>query len=69
MIVIFEFIETGLVLHLPSAILAVGLVLSGMLSMAAGLTLHTIVRRFQELDYRLRALTEELRSNRSKDKN
>lgn len=68
-IVILEFIETGLVLHLPSAVLAVGLVLSGMLSTAVGLTLHTIVRRFQELDYRLRILTEELRSRRSEDKN
>ncbi len=60
-IVIYEFIETGLVPRLPSAVLAVGLVLSGMLSITVGMVLHTIVRRSQELDHQLRVLTDDLR--------
>ena len=55
-LVIYEFIETGLVPRLPSAVLAVGLELCGMLLVMVGLILHTIVRRFQELDYNLRGL-------------
>lgn len=55
-IVIIEFIKTGLVPRLPSAVLAVGLVLSGMLAMVVGLVLHTITRRFQELDHQLKML-------------
>lgn len=53
-VVIVEFIRTGLVPKLPSAVLAVGLVLSGMLSLVVGLVLHTITRRFQELEHQLR---------------
>jgi glycosyltransferase involved in cell wall biosynthesis len=60
-IVIYEFFETGLVPRLPSAVLAVGLVLSGMLSMTVGLILHTIVRRSQEFDYQLRVMGDEVR--------
>jgi glycosyltransferase involved in cell wall biosynthesis len=58
-IVIVEFLETGLVLRLPSAVLAVGLVLSGLLGITVGLVLHTIARRSQEFDYQLRKLLEE----------
>ena len=58
-IVFFEFLETGLVARLPSAVLAVGLVLAGLLSMTVGLILHTIARRSQELDHQLRKLLEE----------
>jgi glycosyltransferase involved in cell wall biosynthesis len=53
-VVIVEFIKTGLVPRLPSAVLAVGLVLSGMLLLVVGLVLHTITRRFQELEHQLR---------------
>lgn len=53
-VVIVEFIRTGLVPKLPSAVLAVGLVLSGMLLLVVGLVLHTITRRFQELEHQLR---------------
>jgi glycosyltransferase involved in cell wall biosynthesis len=60
LIVIYEFIKTSLVLRLPSAVLAVGLVLSGMLSITIGLILHTIVRRSQEFDQQWRTLREEL---------
>ena len=58
-IVFFEFLETGLVARLPSAVLAVGLVLAGLLSITVGLVLHTIARRSQELDHQLRKLLEE----------
>jgi glycosyltransferase involved in cell wall biosynthesis len=57
--VVVEFIRTGLVPRLPSAVLAVGLVLSGMLCMVVGLILHTIARRFQELDHQLKVLNRE----------
>ncbi len=53
-VVIVEFIKTGVVPKLPSAVLAVGLVLSGMLLIVVGLVLHTITRRFQELEHQLR---------------
>jgi glycosyltransferase involved in cell wall biosynthesis len=57
-VVILEFIETGSVPRLPSAVLAVGLVLSGMLLVSVGLILHTITRRFQELEYQLQVRTD-----------
>lgn len=60
LLVTFEFIKTGLVLHLPSAVLAVGLVLSGMLLTTVGLVLHTIVRRSQEFDHQIRTISNEL---------
>lgn len=60
-VVIVEFINTGLVLRLPSAVLAVGLVLAGVSAMTIGLVLHTIVRRSQEFDYQMRKLLEETR--------
>lgn len=60
-IVIYEFIETGLVTQLPAAVLAVGLILCGLLLITVGLILHTIVRRSQELDHQLRTLTDDLR--------
>jgi glycosyltransferase involved in cell wall biosynthesis len=58
-IVFFEFLKTGLVARLPSAVLAVGLVLAGLLSITVGLILHTIARRSQELDHQLRKLLDE----------
>jgi glycosyltransferase involved in cell wall biosynthesis len=58
-VVIVDFVKTGLVPRLPSAVLAVGMVLSGLLSIVVGLVLHTIARRFQELDYQLKILASE----------
>ncbi|HDO35625.1 MAG TPA: glycosyltransferase [Nitrospirae bacterium] len=55
-VVIKEFIATGYINRIPSAILAVGLVLSGLLVAFVGLVLHTISRRFQELDCQLQNL-------------
>jgi glycosyltransferase involved in cell wall biosynthesis len=58
-IVILEFIRTRFITHVPSAVLAVGLVLSGLITGMAGLVLHTVVRRFQELDLQVRFLERE----------
>lgn len=55
---ILGFLDTGLVEYFPSAILAVGLILSGMLSIVIGLILHTINRRFQELEYFMRLMMD-----------
>ncbi|HZS05697.1 MAG TPA: glycosyltransferase [Blastocatellia bacterium] len=60
-LVIVEFLKTGLVPRLPSAVLATGLMLVGLLFIATGLILHTVTRRFQELDAQLRNYTEDLR--------
>lgn len=57
-VVILQFISTGRIYRLPSAILAVGLVLSGLLVAFIGLILHTISRRFQEIDCQLQNLSE-----------
>jgi len=63
-IVVVEFLRTGLVPRLPSAVLAVGLVLCGLLSLTAGLILHSIARRSQEFEYHMRVLADELRAGR-----
>ena len=57
--VIMDYVKTGLVPRLPSAVLAVGLVLSGTISIVVGLILHTISRRFQELNFQLQSLAED----------
>lgn len=68
-LVITEFLRTGVVLRLPSALLAVGLVLSGILLIMAGLIVHTVLRRFQELDYKLQTLSDSfLRSHGARNK-
>ena len=56
LIPISEYFTTGFVLRFPTAILAVGLVLSGSLLAVIGLILHAINRRFQELEYYIRIL-------------
>jgi glycosyltransferase involved in cell wall biosynthesis len=64
-VVIYEFIETGLVPRLPSAVLAVGMVLSGMLLIVVGLILHTIARRFNEIEHQLMSMSEDTRAVRN----
>ncbi len=64
-VVILEFIHTGLVPRLPSAVLAVGLVLCGLLSITVGLVLHSIARRSQEFEYHLQILADELNAGRT----
>lgn len=55
-VVIREFLLTGYILRVPSAILAVGMVLAGQLFLLVGLVLHAIARRFQEHDRQLQNL-------------
>lgn len=66
-VVVFEFIKTGLVPRLPSALLAVALILCGVISITVGLILHSIARRSQELEYQIQVLADEMRSSRTKD--
>ena len=66
-VVIFEFIKTGLVPRLPSALLAVALVLCGVISITVGLILHSIARRSQELEYQIQVLADEMRGSRTQD--
>jgi len=68
LVVVFEYFRTGLVQRLPSAVLAVGLALAGMLSVTIGLVLHTIVRRSQEFDHQFRTMLDELRTQLNRDR-
>ncbi len=47
--VVGEFLHTGLVPRLPTAVLAMGLMLAGMLSLACGLVLDSVARGRKEL--------------------
>lgn len=58
LVVAIEFIKTGLVPRVPLAALAIGLALTGILMVVVGLILHTIVRRFQELEHTLEVRTK-----------
>jgi hypothetical protein len=58
-VVILEFVRTGLVPRLPSAVLAVGLVLSGIVTGVVGIVLHSVARHFQELNMQLRLLEQQ----------
>jgi glycosyltransferase involved in cell wall biosynthesis len=66
-IVITEFIATGIVRRLPMAVLSVGIVLSGLLVMFTGLILHTVSRRFQELDSQMQNISAEMLKRNKKD--
>ena len=57
---VLEFLRTGLISRIPSVILTAALALSGLISGMVGLVLHTIARRFQELDLQMRVLGREL---------
>lgn len=58
--VTYEFMEKGTV-RIPTAILATGLVLSGLILVLVGVVLAGLNRRFRDLDYRLTLLADELR--------
>jgi glycosyltransferase involved in cell wall biosynthesis len=62
--VVYEFIETGFVYRFPTAILATGLELAGMLSVTVGLILHTIARRSLEIEHQVQTLYDELENRR-----
>jgi glycosyltransferase involved in cell wall biosynthesis len=57
----------GSVLNVPSAILAVGLGLAGMMSIGIGLLLHSIARRAQEFDYQVQMLSDQIRRERTSE--
>jgi glycosyltransferase involved in cell wall biosynthesis len=67
-IVVREFILTGYISRVPSAILAVGLVLSGLIILFFGLVLHSISRRFQELDYQFQNINEKVQQLHSEQR-
>ena len=58
-VVLVQFLKTGVVQHLLLAIVAIGLMSSGMLLCVVGLVLHTITRRFQELEFQLKLSNKE----------
>jgi glycosyltransferase involved in cell wall biosynthesis len=66
-IVVVQLLRPGYVTHISWAVLAVGLGLMGMLLILAGLILHTIVRRFQEIEHTLQIRVEELKPNRERE--
>jgi glycosyltransferase involved in cell wall biosynthesis len=55
-VLILDFLRTGLISRPVPAVLAVGLVLSGLIIGMAGLVLHTVARRFQEMELQMRFL-------------
>jgi len=59
---VLEFARSGAFARPVLAVMAVGLFLSGLLSFAVGLVLHSIARRSQEFDYQIQVLGEELRA-------
>ncbi len=58
--VIQEYVATGHILRIPSAILAAGAMIAGLLLVFVGLVLHSLARHFQEVDYQLRQLIERI---------
>ena len=58
-IVIYDFLVTGVYSHLFFSILSVGLVLTGGVLFSIGLILHTINRRIQELEHLIRLLVDQ----------
>lgn len=66
-IVVVQMLRPGFVTHISWAVLAVGMGLMGMLLILAGLILHTIVRRFQEIEHTLQLRVQELRPNRERE--
>jgi glycosyltransferase involved in cell wall biosynthesis len=49
-----EYWQTGLIRYLPSAVLATGLMLLGVFFFLSGFIIHTINRRFNEMNYLLK---------------
>ena len=62
--VVYQFMATGKIAHLPSAVLALGLVLSGLILGVVGIILHVIAQRFRELDFQLQLIQSSLDSRR-----
>jgi hypothetical protein len=62
---VFATLSEGAVPRVTTAVLSVGLFLCGLLSLTAGLILHSIARRSQEFEYHMRVLSDELRAGRT----
>ncbi len=62
-IVIVQYLRTGLIFRIPSAILAVGLTLSGLIFIVVGIILHVIAQRFRELDFQLELLSHSVHTS------
>ncbi|MCL6583716.1 MAG: glycosyltransferase family 2 protein [bacterium] len=54
--VIREYLQTGLIRYLPSAILATGMVILGILFFIAGFIIDTLNRRFNEINFVLKRM-------------
>ena len=61
--IVIQSLRSRSLTHTMWAILSVGLSLTGMVLIAAGLILHTIVRRFQEIEHTLQVRHDELNFN------
>jgi glycosyltransferase involved in cell wall biosynthesis len=55
---VLEYSRTGAVPQTPLAVVSVGCVLLGIVLAVAGLVLHTIARRFRELNFQMRAIED-----------
>ena len=64
MLVMGEYYQTGFVRNLSASILTVALFMGGVTLVAIGLILHTMKRRFQELEHYLRILTHQSHSRK-----
>lgn len=61
--VLSDFLRTGQVQRLPSAVLAVGMVLVGVILAVVGLILHTVSRRFAEVLSQVQRIADDLGKN------
>lgn len=65
LLAVFGFSGNGFGPRLYAALLAVGLVICGLLSLTVGLILHSIARRSQEFEYHLLLLADKLGQDRT----
>lgn len=65
--VIREYVKSGVMDHWLPALLSGGAVLTGVISVFVGVILHTICRRFQELDRQLQIFEEMISRNNIRD--
>jgi glycosyltransferase involved in cell wall biosynthesis len=64
-IIAVDSLRNGFVTNILWAVFSVGLSLTGLLLIAVGLILHTIVRRFQELEHTMQVRHDDFRSHLS----
>lgn len=61
----FGYISTAGVLGLPVAVAVAVIALSGLLLIAVGLILHTVVRRFQEFEHQMQTISREIEEKKN----